>query len=487
MAEQARGRSPEAAALRAALDALHETIDALLGRFEGLGDAQRWDALAAIGEVARVADGSAVRVAGLLEQVAPALDAPSLSRWFGYRSTKDALRHELGVTAGRAKGMVRVALAATPRWSPSGVPFEPRYPHVAAAIAAGAIGLDQARVIVERLEEGYLRVADGDLVAAEASLVAEAVGGVGAGECRDAERRDSDRGYDDTPPSPPELLATVARAWLQAFDPDGAEPREERQLRERSFTLQQCSDGMFRGKVLLPPDQGAAVHAVLSAYRSPRTTRDGGLPGGEDDDRTPEQRGADVLAGLFAAHARSGDAPRPGKESPTLLVAVTLADLDAHAAGLPGSCEIVETGEIVPVQLAARMTCDAFIQPALVDDDGHVLKLGRRKRLFSRAQRLAIILRDRHCLHCGAPASWNDVHHVRTWADCGRTDIDNGVLVCSRCHHEIHCGRLQLERAGTRWRIRRALLPPVRRPRGTRRADATVRIGATERTPAFTR
>ena len=32
-----------------------------------------------------------------------------------------------------------------------------------------------------------------------------------------------------------------------------------------------------------------------------------------------------------------------------------------------------------------------------------------------------------------------------------------------------------------------ALLPPVRRPRGTRRADATVRIGATERTPAFTR
>jgi Domain of unknown function (DUF222)/HNH endonuclease len=469
------GRSRDAAALREALDVVRDRVDALVAGFEGLGDAQRWDALAAVGELVRAGDGSAVRVAGLLEQVAPALDAPSLSRWFGYRSTGDALRHELGVTAGRAKGIVRVALAATPRWSPSGFRFEPRYPHVAAAIAEGLIGLDQARVIVERLEEGQLRAADDDLLAAEASLVADAVGGAGAGE-----RGGEGRGYDDTPPSPPELLATVAGAWLQAIDPDGAEPREEQQLRERSFTLAQCGDGMFRGKVVLPPDQGAAVHAVLSAYRSPRTTRDGGLPGGEDE-RSPEQRGADVLAGLFAAHARSGDAPRPGKDSPTLLVAVTLADLDAHAAGLPGSCEIVETGQIVPVQLAARMTCDAFIQPALVDDDGHVLKLGRRKRLFNRAQRLAIILRDKHCLHCGAPASWDDVHHVRTWADGGDTDIDNGVLVCSRCHHEIHCGRLQLERAGTRWRIRRALLPPVRRPRGTRRPGATVRVGALQR------
>ncbi|MGC5078515.1 DUF222 domain-containing protein, partial [Agrococcus sp. DT81.2] len=78
------------------------------------------------------------------------------------------------------------------------------------------------------------------------------------------------------------------------------------------------------------------MHAVVNAYRSPRTRIDleGARPV-DDDHRTDEQRAADVLTGLFGAHARSGDAPRPGKASPTLLVAVTLADLAAHAAGQP--------------------------------------------------------------------------------------------------------------------------------------------------------
>ncbi len=481
MEQQPQGRSPEAAELRAALDLLQSRIDAVLDRFELLGDAQRWDALAAVGELARRADGASVRMAGLVEQASPAFDAPSLARSFGYRSTREALQHELGVTAGRAKGIVRVALAATRRRSPAGLPFEPRFPHVAAALLEGAIGLDQAKVIVERLDEGRLRVAEDDRLAAEASLVADAVGEVPAGE----------RGYDDPVPAPPELLATVARAWLQAFDPDGAEPREEERIAQRSFTLAQCADGMFRGRVALPPDQGAAVHAVLGAYASPRTSKGepGGEPQVEGDDRTAEQRNADVLAGLFGAHARSGDAPRPGKEAPTLLVAVTRAELERHAAGEPGVCEIVETGEIVPVQLAARMTCDAFIQTALVDDDGHVLKLGRRKRLFTRWQRLAIMLRDKHCLGCEAPASWNDVHHVRTWADGGDTDVDNGILVCTRCHTEIHAGRRRVERVGGRWRVRRTLLPPVRPPRGMRRRPGTIAAvgGAVERILASTR
>ncbi|WP_343918101.1 HNH endonuclease signature motif containing protein [Agrococcus citreus] len=482
MAQWVQGRSPEASDLRAALDEVQHRIDAVLARFELLGDAERWDALAAIGELVKRADGASVRIAGLVEQASPALDAPSLARSFGYRSTRDALQHELGVTAGRATCIVRLALAATPRRTPTGLPFEPRFPHVAAAFVDGAIAIDQARAIVQPLDEGRLRVAEDDRLAAEASLVADAVGEMPARE----------RGYDDAVPSPPEVLATLARTWLQALDPDGAEPREEERVAQRAFTLAQCRDGIFRGRVALPPDQGAAVHAVLNAYGSPRTTK--GAPGEEQpadgDDRTPEQRNADVLAGIFSAHARSGDAPRPGKEAPTLLVAVTRAELERHAAGEPGFCEIVETGEVVPVQLAARMTCDAFIQPALVDDDGHVLRLGRRKRLFSRWQRLAIMLRDKHCLGCGAPASWNDVHHVRTWADGGDTDVDNGILVCSRCHTEVHSGRLRVERdGGSRWRVRRALLPPVRPPRGmARRAGSIAALGgAVERILASTR
>lgn len=467
MVQQPQGRSPQAAAVRDAIGILRSAADAVLDGFEALGDAQRWDALAAIGEAAKCSDGLVVRIAGLIEQAPPAWDAPSSTRAFGYRDTKDALRHELGVTASRAKAIVRVAGAATPRQTRDGLPFEPRFPHVAAALVDGAIGLDQARVIVEQLDEARRRVDEDDRLIAEASLVADAVGELPAGE----------RGYDDTVPSPPEPLAAAARQWMLALDPDGAEPREQEQIAQRSFTLSRCTDGMFRGRLVLPPDQGAAVWTVLDAYASPRTSKD--LTGGaaatgrpaEDDGRSVDQRAADVLAGLFTAHARSGDAPRPGGRPPTLLVTVTQADLDAHAAGEPGFCEIVATGEIVPVELAARMTCDAFVQAALVDDDGHVLQMGRRKRLFTAAQRLAIVLRDRHCQGegCGAPAAWNDVHHVRTWIDGGPTDIDNGILLCSRCHHEVHAGRQRIERVGSRWKVRRTLLPPVRRPRGARR------------------
>lgn len=463
MVQQSRGRSPEAAAVRGAIDVLRSAADALLRSFEALGDAQRWDALAAVGELAKHADGLVVRMAGLVEQAPPAIDAPSSTRAFGYRDAADALRHELGVTSSRAKAIIRVAVAATPRPTAGGAPFEPRFPHVADALADGSIGIDQARVIVERLDEGRQRIDDDDRRFAEASLIIDATGQP-AGEVA------GERGYDDTSPTPPEELAATARQWLLALDPDGAEPREEQQIAQRSFTISRCTDGMFRGRIVLPPAEGAQVQAVVQAYNSPRTSKDPTAPV-DDDGRSPEQRSADVLAGLFAAHARSGETPRPGGRPPTLLVAVTQADLDAHAEGRPGVCEIVETGEIVPVQLAARMTCDAFIQTALIDDDGHVLKMGRRKRLFTAIQRLAIILRDKSCQGegCGAPASWNDVHHVRTWADGGPTDIDNGILLCTRCHQDVHAGRQQIERSGTRWKVRRTLLPPIRRPRGTQR------------------
>ena len=480
MVQQPQGRSPEAAVLRECLEGLRPVVDALLGAFEGLGEAQRWDALAAVGELAKCADGAVVRMAGLVEQAPPAWDARS--RAFGYRDAADALRHELGVTAGRAKAIVRVAVAATPRPA-GGAPSGPRFPHVADALADGSIGIDQARVVVERLDEGRWRVDDDDRQVAEAALVGDATGQDPAGEAPAGEAPAGEarrlRGYGDTAPTPPEELAATARQWLLALDPDGAEPREEQQIAQRSVTLSRCTDGMFRGRMLLPPDQGAAVLAVLDAYNAPRTSKDPTAPV-EDDGRSPQQRSADVLAGLFTAHARSGDAPRPGGRPPTLLVAVTQADLDAHAEGRPGFCELVETGEIVPVQLAARMTCDAFVQAALVDGDGHVLKMGRRKRLFTAIQRLAIILRDRCCQGegCGAPASWNDVHHVRRWADGGKTDTDNGILLCIRCHGDVHAGRQHIERAGTRWKVRRTLLPPTRRPIGPKRRAAW---GAIER------
>ena len=39
---------------------------------------------------------------------------------------------------------------------------------------------------------------------------------------------------------------------------------------------------------------------------------------------------------------------------------------------------------------------------------------------------------------CGAPPSWCDAHHIVHWSRGGRTDLANGVMLCVRCHHDVH-------------------------------------------------
>jgi len=70
--------------------------------------------------------------------------------------------------------------------------------------------------------------------------------------------------------------------------------------------------------------------------------------------------------------------------------------------------------------------------------EGEVLDLGRRVRLFTRAQRLALVERDGGCAKCHAPPEHCEAHHIRWWENGGLTDLANGVMLCTRCHHDIH-------------------------------------------------
>jgi hypothetical protein len=47
---------------------------------------------------------------------------------------------------------------------------------------------------------------------------------------------------------------------------------------------------------------------------------------------------------------------------------------------------------------------------------------------------------------CDAPADWCEAHHLDPWEAGGRTDIDDGVLLCSHHHHRIHDTRYLVER-----------------------------------------
>jgi hypothetical protein len=143
---------------------------------------------------------------------------------------------------------------------------------------------------------------------------------------------------------------------------------------------------------------------------------------------------------------------------------------DALESGLGlAECDGLEA----PVSVATlrAMAVDAEILPAVMGGSSLPLDLGRGRRLFTRAQRLALAERDGGCAKCGAPIARCDVHHIRWWSRGGGSDLANGVLLCVGCHHRLHDFGWGIEvRDGAVWFVPPSSVDPERTPQVARRA-----------------
>ena len=80
---------------------------------------------------------------------------------------------------------------------------------------------------------------------------------------------------------------------------------------------------------------------------------------------------------------------------------------------------------------AQKHACDSRLLGAVVDRHGKVLALGRTRRLVSKAQRRALMIRDTMCQYPGCHQTRHlRAHHVMSWILGGRTDLDNLILLC---------------------------------------------------------
>jgi hypothetical protein len=103
----------------------------------------------------------------------------------------------------------------------------------------------------------------------------------------------------------------------------------------------------------------------------------------------------------------------------------------------------------VEAATAQRLACDNPLLGAIVDEHGTVLALGRTRRLVSKAQRRALMIRDTMCRYPGCHQTRHlKAHHVIPWSLGGRTDLHNLILLCQWHHTAVHEGGINISDDG---------------------------------------
>jgi hypothetical protein len=102
-------------------------------------------------------------------------------------------------------------------------------------------------------------------------------------------------------------------------------------------------------------------------------------------------------------------------------------ELDGH------SLHETDDGTVVTPHLILLAMLLGTVRGILYDPDGEILRFGRERRLFSKAQAAAIRSKYRRCCHpygCDRPPARTQIDHVHEHQHGGLTDTDNGGLEC---------------------------------------------------------
>ncbi|MGH3730652.1 MAG: DUF222 domain-containing protein [Micromonosporaceae bacterium] len=243
----------------------------------------------------------------------------------------------------------------------------------------------------------------------------------------------------------PVQLARLGSRILEVVDPDAADIDEARRLanqekrahQRRDLRLTPDGHGTVWLRGRLDTESAAIVQRALDPLAAPRPT-DADQP----DLRNPGCRAADALIEVCRRALSGGGLPTQRSEKPQVVVTV-----DYHKLRRDVGSGTTDHGATLAPATVRRIACDAELIPAVLGADSRPLDLGRAVRLFTPAQRRALILRDRGCAFpgCDRPPQWCDAHHIRHWIDGGDTNVDNGVLLCGYHHRVIHKGEWVVE------------------------------------------
>ncbi|WP_062299928.1 HNH endonuclease [Demequina maris] len=470
------GGAPTVGAFARACGSARAAVGTMRGLAASVATGATGDPVERLGATALLARDVDLVLARVARDVEIGSDTPGggLARRHGHRSAADLVAATLGVSRAEALRLIEVGRALEemegggpgpdepedtpddpeddpdddpednppppkPKPKPTPTP-QPRYPAVAAALDRGEISADCGAQIITMLDSLSPEVPDERKQEAASTLV------------------ERSKGLDAT------RFARVVARFKAALDVEQHERNLARMRAQRGLRIFENRAGMLVINGELDPETAAPVRAALDALvgDAMRASRDN--PG--TDQRTTDQMRADALAAL-CRHGMSCEATDLPLANVTVVMRVQDKDL---RSGL-GLGEVDGCTQPIDITTMRRMAANAFVIPAVLGGQGELLDLGRKRRLFTRAQRLAIGERDGGCAFCGAPPAWAEVHHIRWWSHGGTTGIENGVLLCSHCHHVIHDEGWDIRATATEiWFIPPAHVDRERRPRQGGRA-----------------
>ena len=333
-------------------------------------------------------------------------------------------------------------------------------PNTAERLASGDITMDHATALANAAEQCGAGAVDGD----ESLLERAGVAGADA-------------------------FAKEARGFAARKSPDRGEARLERQRQARTASMFVDRDtGMGRVCADFDPISFNLVEQAIDNRTDVLWRADGGRDGQPDQIRTSGQRRADAIfelitgrnadtrqpavglladgqiadlgsragsngrvrasnrraaGGQSAGGQSAGSGDRAGlsgrvRVSNQLVVVADIGVIDGTDPG--GRCEILGTGP-VPPSVIGQLSPDTALAGMIFGGDGRPLWLGRSRRLASAAQHLAVAVRDRGCVDCGAPMHRCEIHHIQEWENGGPTDIDNLAALCGPHHRKHHRSR----------------------------------------------
>ena len=395
----------------------------------GLSDADLIAEQRAFASARRYVDvGASAVAAEIAHRSRRELGYDGLAQRLGAHTPEKLIAQVTGLSGADARTLVRVGeLVATP---------DPWLSPVAGAVSGGGLSLDAAQAIRAGLGSpagpGGSGPSADELGAAAAALV-EAATQLSL-----------------------EQLAARARAARDELDAAGVPEREEERRDRRFLSLTPLPDGMTRISGLLDPESAAVIAGAVDAITAPRR----GGPRFVDtsaapsatapDTRTIPQLMVDALVDIVRVATKADTGAVFGKRH--IAIRVHVAERDLRDGIGYGNIE----GQTASVSVATteRIACDSGMLGIVFSDDGQVLRLSRDQRLFTPKQRIGLAARDGGCRApgCDRPPEYCEAHHVDEWLrHQGRTDIEDGILLCRHHHMLVHNNGWRVERTAAEY------------------------------------